>query len=111
LYSSAFTQLTIRCKEECTSWARLLHETKTKRTFLHEQIEKKRRLDQDPDMSTAEGWMRDALELADEVLEAGEGELVGMADFGDVEFMVCPLCSHFPSLYATRQDVLFCFQS
>ena len=58
-------------------------------------------------MSTAEGWMRDALELADEVLEAGEGELVGMADFGDVEFMVCPLYSHFPSLCATRQDVLF----
>jgi hypothetical protein len=41
-------------------------------------------------MSTADSWMRDALGLADEVLVAGEGELVGMGDFGDVEFMVCP---------------------
>jgi hypothetical protein len=37
--------------------------------------------------------MRDALGLADQVLDAGEGELVGMGDFGDVEFMVCPLSS------------------
>lgn len=42
-------------------------------------------------MSTAEEWMKDAANLADEVLEAGEGELVGMGDFGDVEFMVCRL--------------------
>jgi hypothetical protein len=42
-------------------------------------------------MSTADSWMRDALGLADQVLDAGEGELVGMGDFGDVEFMVCPL--------------------
>lgn len=48
-------------------------------------------MDKDPDMSTAEGWMKDALILADEVLEAGEGDLVGMGDFGDVEYMVCPL--------------------
>jgi hypothetical protein len=54
-------------------------------------LEKKRKLDKDPDMSPAEGWMREALVLADEVLEAGEGELVGMGDFGGVEFMVCPL--------------------
>jgi len=42
-------------------------------------------------MSTADPWMRDALGLADQVLDAGEGELVGMGDFGDVEFMVCPV--------------------
>jgi len=40
-------------------------------------------------MSTADPWMRDALGLADQVLDAGEGELVGMGDFGDVEYMVC----------------------
>jgi hypothetical protein len=38
--------------------------------------------------------MRDALGLADQVLNAGEGELVGMGDFGDVEFMVCPPFFH-----------------
>jgi len=79
-----------RCKEECTSWARLLHETKQARSALKEQFEKKRNLDKDPDMSTADPWMRDALGLADQVLDAGEGELVGMGDFGDVEYMVCP---------------------
>jgi len=64
--------------------------TKTARIALKEQFEKKRKLDKDPDMSTADPWMRDALSLADQVLDAGEGELVGMGDFGDVEFMVCP---------------------
>jgi len=86
-------KLISRCKEECTSWARLLHDTKTARSALKDQFEKKRKLDRNPDMSTADPWMRDALSLADQVLDAGEGELVGMGDFGDVEFMVCLLPS------------------
>jgi hypothetical protein len=79
-----------------------LHETKTARIALKEQFEKKRKLDKDPDMSTADPWMRDALGLADQVLDAGEGELVGMGDFGDVEFMVCP------SSYSSIITILSC---
>lgn len=84
-----------RCKDEITAWTKLQYETKNRRIALQDQLEKKRKLDKDPDMSSAEDWMREALVLADEVLEAGEGELVGMGDFGDVEFMVCPLSSTF----------------
>jgi kinetochore protein Mis13/DSN1 len=59
-------------------------------------------------MSTAESWMRDALGLADQVLDAGEGELVGMGDFGDVEFMVCPPFFHSSYvLFCALQDELY----
>ena len=55
-------------------------------------------------MSTADPWMRDALGLADQVLDAGEGELVGMGDFGDVEFMVCPLSDTLHPVLSTFLD-------
>jgi hypothetical protein len=99
-------ELINRCKEELTSWARIKHDKKNESITLNTQMEKKRKLDKDPDVSTAEGWMRDALKLADEVLDAGEGELVGMSDFNAVEYMVCPLSlSSLPSSHPPLRDV------
>jgi hypothetical protein len=59
-------------------------------------LEKKVKLDKDPDLSPGagvEGWMVDALRLAEEVIESGEGDLLEMGDFHDVEYKVCPFLS------------------
>lgn len=45
-------------------------------------------MDKDPDMAGCESWMRDALDLADEVIGMGEGDLLEMGDFHQVEYMV-----------------------
>jgi hypothetical protein len=69
-----------------------------------DEIRKKARLEKDPDMSSfssagssgggADSWMGDALALAEEVRSAGEGDLLEMGEFHDVEYKVSPLlCS------------------
>lgn len=70
------------------------------------RIEKRRKIDADPDMSTAARWMQDALELADSVIEAGEGDLTEMGEFPDVEYKVSPgSMLLFPATALQRPDV------
>ena len=52
------------------------------------QLEKKVKMDKDPDMAGCESWMRDALDLAEEVIGMGEGDLLELGDFHQVEYMV-----------------------
>jgi hypothetical protein len=49
---------------------------------------KRAKLDRDPDMSTADGWMNEALILAEEIIGGGDGGLMDMGEFHDVEFKV-----------------------
>jgi hypothetical protein len=46
------------------------------------------KMDKDPDMAGCEDWMKDALGLTDEVIGMGEGDLLELGDFHQVEYMV-----------------------
>ena len=53
-----------------------------------DRLAKKAKADLTPSMSTASGWMQEAMRLAESVIEAGEGDLTEMGEFPDVEFKV-----------------------
>lgn len=82
----------LRCKDECNEWARYLMAAKSLRKTTVDSITKKAKLDKDPDMtpllSSSESWMGQALQLAEDVIESGEGDLLEMGEFHDVEYKV-----------------------
>jgi kinetochore protein Mis13/DSN1 len=47
-----------------------------------------------PDMtSLPDPWMKDALSLADEIVQGGEGDLMSMGEFADVEYKASFTCA------------------
>jgi len=50
--------------------------------------------DKGPEMTEA-GWMTDALQIAEDVLAKGEGDLTKMGEFEDVEFKVRKLVARY----------------
>ncbi|WWD19246.1 hypothetical protein CI109_103704 [Kwoniella shandongensis] len=75
-------------KEEGSHWSALINAANTKQQEVIRKLEKKKALDAEPDMSQAEGWMRQALSVAERVISEGEGDLEAMGEFTDVEYKV-----------------------
>lgn len=71
------------------------------RRMTIDRIAKKAKANLDPDMSTASEWMKDAMKLAESVIEAGEGDLTEMGEFPDVEFKV----SHSPEIMRANEGM------
>lgn len=77
----------VRCRKETSQWSSIVNATLRKRETVHKAAVVKRSTNEEPDVDGA-GWMVDALDLADEILADGEGDLTKMGDFEDVEFKV-----------------------
>jgi hypothetical protein len=65
---------------------------------MMDHLHVKRSKNAEPVMTTAPGWMADALKVANAVIAQGEGDLSAMGEFTDVEykvsgarrFVICP---------------------
>ena len=78
-----------RCKAEIHLWDRLHKSAHSKAQNEHSELREKRRADMEPDVYASEdGWMRDAIKLADRVIREGEGSMKESGDFADVEYKV-----------------------
>ncbi|WWC90557.1 uncharacterized protein L201_005493 [Kwoniella dendrophila CBS 6074] len=76
-------------KGEKSQWTELVSRTRLKQEEVINQLEKKKAIGySDPDMSQAEGWMKDALSVAEGILAQGDSELESKGEFDDVEFKV-----------------------
>lgn len=53
-----------------------------------DQLHVKRSKNAEPVMTSAPGWMADALKVANAVIAEGEGDLSAMGEFTDVEYKV-----------------------
>lgn len=99
-----------RCKDEDRHWSALIHRANRKQTEVVNAISKKTASQSVPsfsDLPESDLWMSRALQLANDVLGQGDGELASHGDFEDVEFKVDSLLqrSHSAlqySLQATR---------
>lgn len=91
-----------RCKDECNEWARLRLDTDRERRATADRMAKKAKAEWAPHMATASQWMQDALDMAEGVIEAGEGDLTEMGEFPDVEYKV----SHIRAARAVTDETL-----
>ncbi|ORY35684.1 Mis12-Mtw1 protein family-domain-containing protein [Naematelia encephala] len=83
------TAVVKRCKEEENQWTGLINRANRKQADTIEMLNNKKARDAEPNQDGLEHeWMREAFELADGIVAEGEGDLVGMGEFADVEFKV-----------------------
>ncbi|KAK4689186.1 kinetochore protein Mis13/DSN1, partial [Tremellales sp. Uapishka_1] len=75
-------------KREDAQWSGLIRQANAKQHTTIQRLSEKSRLNEDPTMVTAEGWMQDAMTLAQAVIDQGEGDLSSMGEFADVEYKV-----------------------
>ncbi|WWC71366.1 uncharacterized protein I206_105321 [Kwoniella pini CBS 10737] len=75
-------------KAEEAQWSALVSMTKTKQSDILDKLRKSAVATKAPDMSKAEPWMRDALNLAEDIIAQGDSELESKGEFEDVEFKI-----------------------
>ncbi|WRT68606.1 uncharacterized protein IL334_005584 [Kwoniella shivajii] len=75
-------------KDEGSQWSTLISFTNAKQQNVMHSLERKKIQDQQPDVTKAEAWMKDALSVAEGIILQGEGELEGKGEFEDVEYKV-----------------------
>ncbi|RSH82300.1 hypothetical protein EHS25_006010 [Saitozyma podzolica] len=77
-----------RSKEEHSQWAARVHRANQRQAEVLDHLHVKRSKNAEPVMTSAPGWMADALTVANAVIAQGEGDLSAMGEFTDVEYKV-----------------------
>ena len=81
-------KLIFRCKEENYQWSIVTTRSNRKQAETVERTQAKQRANAEPSLSPADGWMVQALDMAEGVIAQGQGDLSAMGEFADVEFKV-----------------------
>ncbi|WVQ68460.1 uncharacterized protein L199_006668 [Kwoniella botswanensis] len=76
-------------KGEEAQWHALASSTRAKQEDVISRLKKKAEMDSEPDMSTSEDWMKDALDLAQGILDRSDDDMLqSKGEFEDVEFKI-----------------------
>lgn len=91
------TDIQLRSKEEKAAWTAIKQSFTRHQSETIERVQRRQQLQtataetgeqSAPDLNRAKPWLVDVLNMAEDLIKAGPGELAGMGEFADVEYKV-----------------------